>query len=318
MKAWAEPAPLRVVAPWVARWLLRCAASVLTVSVLTFLMAEALPGDMAYRVAAARYDAERVDARVTEQVRQELALDRPVLARLGAWLEQLGTLDLGRSVVTGRTMDGELGAPLARSLVLVGATWPPAVLLGGGAGLLLGRGRRGVAVAQALGAVAAGTPSYVLGLALGLVFAIWLHWLPVAGYGGAAHVVLPAATLALLGGLRLSLVTARAAFAAGQHPSIPFARMKGVPGHEVALRHVLPLAAPAVVGYAFVSLAFLLEGAAVIETVFAYPGIGRRLVDAVLARDVPVVQGAGIAVALLVTTANSAADAVAAALGGRA
>ncbi len=298
------------------RWLLRCVATVLVVSVLSFLMADGLPDDMAYRVAAARYDADRVDASVTEQVRQELGLDLPVRVRLERWLTQLVRFDLGRSVVTGVPVWDELGAPLTRSLILVGSAWPLAVAAGVSLGLLLGRGRRGVALAQAAGAMAAGTPSYFLGLALGLVFAIRLGWLPVAGYGSAAYVVLPAATLILLGGLRLALVTARAAFTAGQHPSIAFARMKGLPGREVALFHVLPLAAPVVVAYAFVSLAFLLEGAAVIETVFAYPGIGRRLVDAVQARDVPVIQGAGIAIALLVTTANSLADAIGASIGG--
>ncbi len=298
------------------RWLLRCVATVLVVSVLSFLMADALPDDMAYRVAAARYNADRVDAGVTARVRQELGLDLPAGVRLERWLFQLVRFDLGRSVVTGVPVRDELDAPLVRSLILVGAAWPLAVLLGVSAGLLLGRSRRGVAIAQAAGAVAAGTPSYVLGLALGLVFAIRLGWLPVAGYGSAAYVVLPAATLILLGGLRLALVTARAAFSAGQHPSIGFARMKGLPGREVALLHVLPLAAPVVVAYAFVSLAVLLEGAAVIETVFAYPGVGRRLVDAVQARDVPVIQGAGIAIALLVTTANSLADAVADEIGG--
>ncbi len=298
------------------RWLFRCAVTVLVVSVLSFLMADALPGDMAYRVAAARYSADRVDANVTERVRQELGLDLPVAIRLERWLMQLLRFDLGRSAVTGVPVADELGSPLARSLVLVGAAWPLVVLVGVSMGLVLGRGRRGVAFAQVAGAVAAGTPSFVAGLALGLVFAIRLGWFPVAGYGSAVYVVLPAATLVLLGSPRLALVTARAAFSAERHPSIAFARMKGVPAHEVALLHILPLAAPAVVAYAFLSLAFLLEGVAVVETVFAYPGIGRRLVDAVQARDVPVIQGAGIAIALLVTTANSMADAAAVAIGG--
>ena len=115
--------------------------------------------------------------------------------------------------------------------------------------------------------------------------------------------MLPAATLILLGGLRLALVTARAAFSAGQHPSIGFARMKGLPGREVALLHVLPLAAPVVVDYAFVSLAVLLEGAAVIETVFAYPGVGRMLLDASLFGDVALIEAATL-VALFVATAT--------------
>ena len=298
-----------------ARWLLRSAAAVAAVSLLTFLMADALPGDMAHRVAAARYDAEHVDAATTARVRAELALDQPAWVRLAHWLEHVARFDAGRSVVTGRPVADELAAPLARSLLLVALSWPVVLGLGTLAGLALARRRAGLVAAQLVGALAAGTPSYVLGLGLGLVFAIRLGWLPVAGHGGAAFLVLPAATLALLGAARLSLVTARAAFAAARHPSVGFARMKGLPRHEVALRHVLPLAAPAVIAYAFVSLAYLLEGAAVVETVFDYPGLGRRLVQAVRERDVPVIEAAGIAVALLVSTANSLADALAGRLG---
>lgn len=274
---------------------------------LCFAMQEALPGDMAFRIAAARYDAERVTAAATEEVRRDLGLDQPAWRRFARWLGAAATGELGRSAVSGRPVTEVIGPPLARTGLLVAATWPAAAVLGVAMGSLLSRSRRGVSAANALGALAAGTPSYVLGLALGSVFAIRLGWLPVAGYGGAAHLVLPAATLAALGGTRLALVTARAAAAAAGHPSVAFARMKAVGPGRVAALHVLPLAAPAIVGYAFVSLAFLLEGAAVIETVFAYPGLGRLLVDAVQARDVPVVQGAAAIIALLVVTARAIA-----------
>jgi peptide/nickel transport system permease protein len=138
--------------------------------------------------------------------------------------------------------------------------------------------------------------------------------LPAGGYGGGAHLALPAATLALLGGMRLAVVTARACATAAADPSVGFARMKAVPPIAVTVLHILPLAAPAVIAYGFVSLALLLEGAAVIETVFAYPGIGRLMVDAVQTRDIPVVQGAALVVGAMVVSANSAADALAGSL----
>lgn len=289
-------------------------AAVLLVSAVTFGMAEALPGDQAYRIAAARYDAERVTAEATEQVRRELRLDQAGSVRLLRWVMASITGELGRSAVTGEAVSRTLAAPLGRSLALVGLTWPAAVILGVATGVVLARSPAGLAAAGLLGAVASGVPSYVLGLSLGAVFAIWLGWLPVAGYGGVGHLVLPAVTLALLGGMRLALVTARACAAASSHPSIGFARMKAVGPGALAVLHVMPLAAPAVVAYAFVSLALLLEGAAIIETVFAYPGVGRLMVDAVRSRDIPVVQGAALAVAVLVVSANSAADVLAGAL----
>lgn len=290
------------------RWSLRCAASVLLVALLCFLMSEALPGDTAHRIAAARYDAEHVDAATTEKVRAELSLDKPVLARLADWMSALARGDFGHSLVTGRPALGDLQNALTRSSLLILAAWPPTILLGVAAGLILGRSRAGLLVAQFGAAAMAGLPAYVVGLGLGLIFSIQLGWLPVAGSGDAAHLVLPAATLVLVGVMRLSLVTARSAFGAAEHPSVAFARMKGHPQSEIATSYVLPLAAPAIIAYAFVSLALLLEGAAVVETVFNYPGVGLRLVDAVRQRDVPVVQAFGIAIAVLITTANGIAD----------
>lgn len=116
-----------------------------------------------------------------------------------------------------------------RSLVPMDAAWPLAVAVDVSTGLLLGR-RRGVALAQAPGAVAAGTPSYILGKALGLVFAIRLGWLPVADFGSAGYVVLPATTLILLGSLRLALVTAGAAFVVLPHVILlPAASLRMLP-----------------------------------------------------------------------------------------
>ena len=284
------------------------------VSAATFAMAEALPGDQAFRITAARYDAERVTSAATLLVRGELGLDRPAGLRLLHWMAATVSGELGRSAVTGEPVARTILPPLWRSLALVALAWPLALAGGVAAGMVLARSPAGLATAGLLGAVASGVPSYVLGLGLGTVFAIGLGWLPVAGYGGLSHLVLPAATLVLLGGARLALVTARSCAAALDHPSIGFARMKAVGPGALAVLHVLPLAAAPVVAYAFVSLVFLLEGAAVIETVFAFPGVGRLMVDAVRSRDVPVVQGAALAVALLVVGANCAADTLADAL----
>jgi peptide/nickel transport system permease protein len=284
------------------------------VSALTFWMTQLLPGNEAFRVAAARYDAERLTSETTERVRNELGLDAPGSRRLLRWMAALATGGLGRSAVTEIGVARTIAAPLGRTLLLVGVAWPLLLVLGVAAGAAMARSSAGMAVATAAGALASGVPSYVLGLGLAGVFAIGLRWLPAGGYGGGAHLALPAATLALLGGMRLAVVTARACATAAADPSVGFARMKAVGPIAVTVLHILPLAAPAVIAYAFVSLALLLEGAAVIETVFAYPGIGRLMVDAVQTRDIPVVQGAALVVGVMVVSANSAADALAGSL----
>lgn len=292
------------------RFALRALFTCLVLASLCFAMAEVLPGDAAMRIAVARYDAEAATPEAAAQVRAELGLDRPAPARLLAWLGALGTGELGRSMVSGAPVVAAVATPVARSLALVACAWPVTLLVGLLLGVALSRTRAGLALAQALGALAAGTPSYVLGLLLGLGLAIQLRLLPVAGHGTPAHLVLPALTLGLLGGLRLALVTAAACAAAAAHPSVAFARMKGHAEPAVLFRHVLPLAAAPVLGFAFVGLAGLLEGAAVIETLFAYPGMGKTLVDAVLARDVPVIQALALAIGVLVVACNAMAEAL--------
>jgi peptide/nickel transport system permease protein len=295
----------------VLRWAVGMATAVLMVATIAFTMTEMLPGDAAFQVAAARYDAERVTPETAREVRRELGLDDAAPWRFARWFAAVAMGEFGRSTVTDQPVWTVMSAPLGRTLLMAGIAWPASLVLGISLGAWLGLSRRGLAVAHGLGALAAGTPSYVVGFMLGAVFAIELGWLPVAGYGHAAHLVLPSATLALLGGLRLSLVTARAVATAQSDPSIAFARMKAVGRFRVLVLHNLPLAAPVMVAYAFLSLAFMLEGAAIVETVFAYPGLGRLLVDAVRARDVPMIQGAAVVIAVGVVTANTAADALA-------
>lgn len=296
------------------RFALRALFTCLVLASLSFAMAEALPGDAAMRVAVARYDAEAATPETAAQVRAELGLDRPAATRLLAWLAALAQGEFGRSMVSSVPVVEAVATPVARSVALVAGAWPVTLLVGLLLGVALSRSRAGLALAQALGALAAGTPSYVLGLLLGLALAIQLHLLPVAGHGTPAHLVLPALTLGLLGGMRLALVTAAACAAAAAHPSVAFARMKGHAEPAVLAGHVLPLAAAPVLGFAFVGLAGLLEGAAVIETVFAYPGMGKQLVDAVLARDVPVIQALALTIGLLVVTCNALAETLAARL----
>ena len=298
----------------ILRWASGAAVAVLMVATIAFVMTEMLPGNTAFQVAAARYDAERVTPETVRDVRHELRLDDDAVRRFARWFAAIATGEFGRSTVTDQPVWAKMAAPLMRTLLMAAVAWPSSLVLGVTLGAWLGLSRRGLAAANALGALAAGTPSYVVGFVLGAVFAIALGWLPVAGHGDVAHLVLPAATLALLGGLRLSLVTARAVAAARSDPSIAFARMKAVDRFRILVLHNLPLAAPVIVAYSFLGLAFMLEGATVVETVFAYPGLGRLLIDAVRARDVPVIQGAAVVIAIGVVTANTLADALAARL----
>jgi len=292
----------------IATWLTRAAGVAFLVSLLSFFMMEALPDDIAFQVAAARYDVERVSPEVTESVRSELGLHLSTVERLRLWFGALLNGELGRSFISKARVVDTIGPPLLRTFAIVALAWPATIVLGVVAGIYLGRSARGVAVAQGIAAVISSIPTYVLGLGLVFLLAVQLRWLPSAGYGGLAYLALPVLTLALRGAVRIALITAASINAAYTHPSIAFARMKGLREHQVALLHAAPLAAPAVVACSFFSLASLLEGVAVIEVLFAYPGMGKLLVDSVMAHDVPVVQAIALTITFMVLCCNTAAD----------
>lgn len=291
-----------------ARWLTRLGVVVTIIVTLCFLMVEMLPGDLAFQIAAARHDVERVTPAVRDEVHAELGLDRPAIIRFGDWAATLATGNFGRSIVSGEPVVEPLSAAFLRTLALVAAAWPASILIGLVLGFLLSGSPRRLAFAKLLGALASGSPTYVLGLALILVFALQWRLLPAAGYGGVVFVVLPAATLALRGAARISLVAATSLSTASRHASVAFARMKGMSEAEVAIKHSFPLAAAPVVAFLFVALASQLSGVVIIEQIFAYPGLGKLLVDSVIARDVPMIQAIAILLAVMIVSCNSLAD----------
>lgn len=290
--------------------LLQAALVALLVGTLCFLLVQMLPGDQAFRIAAGRYGADMVNAAAAEAVRQELGLDLPAWRRLGAWLADLARLDLGTSLVSGEPVIDEIAHQLGATLLLSVAALLASVVLGPPLGVLMGLrpgGRldlSGLVVSSGLRAL----PAFVLGLALLLTFAVWLELLPAADFVEPFAWVLPTATLAL-GLAALSSRVARDATAAViRTPFFAFARMKGLAERDVVRRHVLRNAAAPVVAYLGVQLVFLVEGVVVVESLFAWPGIGHALVHAVIARDVPMIQGTALAMGLIFVILNAAVD----------
>ena len=159
-----------------------------------------------------------------------------------------------------------------------------------------------------------GTPPFLLSVLLMLLVAV--HWgaLPVAGDDDSASLVLPALALGLGLGAGLARVTRSAMQEVAQSPAFEFARTKGLTDMQAMLRHGLRAAAVPVVAYLGVQTLFLVEGALVVETVFAWPGIGHALVHAIFGRDIPVVQGAALAMALMFVLFNLLLDAACVAL----
>lgn len=282
----------------------------LVVGVVSFAMMLALPGDAAYRIAAGRYGYDMMDAAAAEAVRRELGLDQPWWAQLWSWLGALATFDLGRSLVYGSPVIDEVVTQLRYSLLLAGGAVVTSLAMALPTGIAAGLQPGGIVdrISLAASIFLRAVPAFALGVVLVLVFAVQLRLLPVAGFRGAAHLVLPSLTL----GLGLAAVSSRVvrdsvAEAMSAEWRL-FARTKGLGARLTVMRHVLRNAALPVVAYIGVQGAYLIEGVVIVETVFAWPGIGHALVHAIFGRDIAMVQGTALALGLIYVALNLCID----------
>jgi len=245
-----------------------------------------------------------------DELRRELRLDRPVLMQYGEFLAGLPRGDLGTSFRSREPVAREIARRFPATLLLASTSVAVALLVALPLGVLSAM-RRGTAVDYASGfaaMVSLAVPNFLLGPLLVLVFSIQLGVLPVSGYGTARHLVLPALTLgtgmaalltrmlraALLEELGKEYVTAAAARGLSRRAAVAL--------H--ALRNALIPAATAL----GLSFGAVLGGSVIAETIFAWPGIGRLLIQAIDARDYPLVQGCVLVIALCTVAVNLATD----------
>lgn len=292
--------------------LLQAGLVAMLVGGLTFVMMRSLPGDIAYRIAAGRYGYDRVDAAAAGAVQQELGLDRPAWQALADWLVQLLHFNPGNSLVSGAPVMDEIGHQLGQTLLLAAVALLLSLLSGPPLGILAGLSPGGkldralLVIATTLRAL----PHFVLGLILVVIFALGLRWLPAAGYGDIRHVLLPALTLAL----GLAAVSSRVAHNAMRQVAgsawYAFGRTKGLKEGTLFWRHGLRNVSVPLVTYLSVQFVYLIEGVIVVETLFAWPGIGHALVHAIFARDVPMIQGTALVMGLMFVLLNALSDAL--------
>lgn len=286
----------------------------LGVSVLTFALQLVAPGDPAEVLLRARSD-NPAPERVAE-LRRELGLDQAWPRQYAAWLGRALRLDLGRSLRSGEPVASEIAARLPATLELAGAAFALVVLLSGLAGFwtALRPGAAGDRLPRWLSLLLVSLPAYWLGLLLIYGLALGLGWLPAAGRDGWASLVLPALTLALgVAAMQGRILRAGVLEALGQD-YVRFAYAKGLGRRRVLTAHVLRGIWGPLLSLWGMTLGHLLGGAVVVETVFAWPGLGRLLVEAVLGRDLPLVQGLVLLMTVALVLASAAADLVAARL----
>ena len=300
----------RAIAGALAQRLVQALLVALLVGTLCFFMTRMLPGDMAYRIAAGRYGYDMVSAAAAEAVRLELGLDRPWLAALLEWWQRLLQFDLGLSQVTAQPVSLEIARQLGPTVKLSLLAMLLSLLVGPTLGVLAGLKPGGLLdrVTLALSVTLRALPSFLLGLVLVLIFSVRLGVLPAAGPYDHGSMLLPALTLAL-GMAAVSCRVARDAMLQVRGSAyFAFALTKGLSMRQALLRHGLRNVAAPVVAYLGVQLVFLVEGVVLVETIFAWPGIGHALVHAIFSRDVPMIQGTALVLGLMFVLFNALVD----------
>lgn len=289
--------------------LLRAVVVLSLTAAATFTLLWCAPGDPALAIALARFESV-VSVDVVEQVRAEAGLDRGFWSAFWGWIGPLMVGDFGNSSVTGRPVWPDLVSaigytvPLALAGLAIGLliSVPLAVVATQRPGGWLDRFAVGVA------SLGAAIPAYWLGLLLILLFAVKLAWLPAMGAQTAAHMVLPALTLGLGVAASLTRIIRSGILEARAAAFVPAFERRGVSRWAIARDHVALHAAIPVVTVFGLELAFLLEGAVMIEVIFGRPGLGSFLVDAIEARDFPKVQAVVVLTAVLFVVVNLLID----------
>lgn len=294
--------------------LVQAAVTVVLLSFAAYALIGLMPGDP---IDLAIASDPRLSAADAERLRALHGLDRPLLERYLAWAGSALAGEFGFSRLFAAPAHEVLIGALVNSLALLLPTTLASAAIGIALGILAARRPRGAldAMVNAIAFAGIAMPSFWLAILLIILFAVVLGWLPAGGPPpdptlGAwlRHLALPSLTLTVLGLAAYARQTRAAMIEALGEPWIRTARAKGAPPSRVLLRHALPNAAIPIVTVAALDFATLVSGALVVETVFAWPGMGKLLYDAILGNDYNVALLALLLAALVTLTTSLAAD----------
>lgn len=290
---------------YLLRRLLLTVPVLLGVSFIIFAMVRLIPGDPAQVIAG-----EQATRETVETVRRSLGLDQPLVLQYARFLRDLVRGDMGRSTRSLRPVFDELADRFPNTIELTLAGMLVASLIGIVAGVVSAtrqnRWPDTLSMVFALGGVS--MPVFWLGLMLMLLFSVKLGWLPPVGRGTWAQLILPAITLGAASAAILARMTRSSLLEVLRQDFVVTARAKGLAERWVIYKHALKNAMIPVVTVMGLQFGTLLSGAVLTETVFAWPGIGRLIVESILARDYPVVQGAVLLTALTFVFVNLVVD----------
>ena len=287
----------------------------LGISVIVFLIMAMIPGDPATAILGSYATPENV-----EKLNRDLGLDKPLVHRYFIWLGNMLQGDFGRSFALNRDVLDEVFERISATLVLAGTSFIFCAFFGILAGVISASRQYSIVDKAITSAVLVGIsiPSFFLGMMLILIFSVQLRWFPVSGmwpiYGARdlsallSHLAMPAFALAVVATGVIARLSRSAMLEVLRQDFIRTARAKGVPERSVVWRHALRAAMVSIIPVLGIQAGFVLSGAVYIEMVFQWPGIGRMLVDAILKRDILLVQGGVVFVAACYVLFNIVVD----------
>ena len=297
-------------ARYIAARLLGLLPTLLVISLVSFAITQLTPGDPAMLLLQQRGQDPTGEA--ISQIRQELGLDQPLAMQYLHWFQRLCIGDLGRSYYSEEPVLAEIMLRLPATLELTLAAMLVALTVALTLGLAAAYRPGGWVdrFSKAYALVAVSLPSYWLGLVLMFVFAVQLQWLPAVGRGSLPQLLLPAISLGFTSAAVHARLLCSGLLESGRSPCAEFALAKGLTAWQVLLRHSLPVSLLPVVTSLGSTFGHMLGGAVLIETVFAWPGLGKLLVDAIFNRDYPLIQGYVLVMAVLYTLVTLSTDLV--------
>lgn len=290
---------------YLLRRLIQSALILLGVTFITFFLLYVLPADPVRQIAGRSATPETV-----ANMRRELGLDQPFLVQFWRYLWGLLHGDFGRSYLQKTQVAELIASRLPATLLLMAAGIFCELALGITMGVIasLTKGRLVDQVLMMTSFVTVSAPQFVVSLLLLYIFAVQLSWFPVGGYGTFRHLVLPAVTLGILGSgwyarmMRSSMIEVLAA------DFIRTARAKGLTRNRVILRHALPNAILPIIAMIGIDIGVFMGGVVVVESVFAWPGIGQLAWQAIQRIDIPIIMAVTLVSAVAIVLGNLLAD----------
>ena len=291
---------------YIERRILALVPTLIGVSILVFSIVHLVPGDPIRALMAE----SGATAEVMEAIREQWGLNDPLPVQYIRWLSRAVRGDLGRSISYKRPVAEIILDQLPNTLCLAMAGTAVAIVVGGALGIASALKRDSWLdnLFMIIALVGISVPTFWSGLLAILIFAVTLHWLPITGTGGLKQLIMPAGILGLVASGTIARLMRSTTLEVLGADYIRTARAKGLPERMVILRHALRNALIPVITVVGLQLGTLMNGAVVLEMVFARPGIGSLAVLSILSKDIPVVQGTVLFGALIYVLVNMVVD----------